>query len=382
MITLLTTDRNLNVVGDPITRYTDIDITLRWNEPDSGTVTVPADGVSVAQLAPGNRLVVIRDGAVFTAGPIESPGALSWSAAGSDVGAGTITLAFASDLASIVGEVVYPDPANPITAQTAARRSFTATNAETVLRTLVRENVGTLALTARRIPGLLVANATGVGSDVSASFRLDYLGDALRSVALAGGGLGFRVDTSADGSSIIFRVYEPRDLSAQVRFSRGLGNLTAYTYTPAAPTCTVAIVGDVGEGVDRNFSEFVAEAASTWGRMVTVLDQRNAENPDEIVQAAMEALAQGAEAAQFTASTIDTPTQRFGTHYGMGDRVSVELDDGVALTDVVRSVHLKATPREGEVVTSTIGTQSVTTDPHWVRLFRDLARRLGRLEAI
>ncbi|OZV74764.1 hypothetical protein CA850_29750 [Micromonospora echinospora] len=381
MITLLITDRDLNVVGQPITRWTEIDVTLRFNEPDSGTATIPTDGLSIDQLAPGNRLVVIRDGAFFTGGPIETPGALSWSATGGDSGAGTTTLAFASDLASIAAEVVYPDPANPITAQTAARRTFTATNAETVLRTLVRENVGTLALLPRRIPGLLVANPIGIGAPVTMGFRLDHLGDALRSVALAGGGLGFRTEQTASGS-IVFRVYQPRDLTGQVRFSRGLGNLQAYRYEPAAPTCTVAIVGAQGEAEDRVFAELVADAAATWGRMVAVVDRRDTSDGEEIDAAGYEALAEGAEAAQLTADAIDTPTQRYGTHYDLGDLVSVELTNGVELADVVRAVTLKATPQTGEVVTPLIGTQSASTDPAWVRLLRDLTRRLGRLEAI
>ncbi|RLK22645.1 ReqiPepy6 Gp37-like protein [Micromonospora sp. M71_S20] len=380
MITLLVTDRNLNVLGDPITQWTDIDITLRFNEPDSGSVALPTGVLSPAQLAPGNRLVVIRDGAYFTAGPIETPGALSWSVRGGDSGPGTTTLTFASDLASIVAEVAYPDPARAITAQTVARRTFTNANAEAVMRQLVTENVGPAALAARRIPGLSLGAVAGVGSAVTFGFRLDQLGDALRAVALAGGGLGFR--TRWTGTGITFEVYQPRDLRAQVRYSRGLGNLRGYEFDPAAPTATVAIVGATGEAANRAFSEFVSPAAATWGRMVTVVDQRTAEDPAEIVQAGAEALAQGAESARLTADTVDTATQRYGTHYGLGDLVSIELNNGVELADIVRAVNLKATPATGEVVTSTIGTQSASVDPDWVRLLRDLARRLGRLEAI
>lgn len=380
MITLLITDRELNVIGQSITRWTDIDITLRFNEPDSGSVTIPADGLSVDQLAPGNRLVVIRDGAYFTAGPIETPGELAWSLTGSDSGAGTVTLTFASDLASIVAEVAYPDPAHAITAQAAARRTFTNTNAEAVMRQLVAENVGPAALPARRIPGLTVAPAAGIGSNVTAGFRLDPLGDSLRSVALAGGGLGFR--TLWTGSGIVFEPYQPRDLTAQVRFSRGLGNLRSYNYAPAAPTCTVAIVGAQGEAEDRVFAELVDPAAATWGRMVAVVDRRDTSDGAEINEAGYEALAQGAESARLTADTVDTATQRYGVHYGLGDLVGVELNNGVALADVVRSVNLKATPNTGETVAAIIGTQSASTDPQWVRLLRDLARRLGRLEAI
>ncbi|MDG4801726.1 hypothetical protein [Micromonospora sp. WMMD980] len=290
--TILVTGRNLNVIGDPITRWTNLDITLKFNEPDVATLTVPTDGLSVAQLAPGNRLVVMRDpapalgypGEVVIAGPIEQPGAQKWSIDGADTGSGTTTIACASDLASIVAEVAYPDPAHAITAQATGRRTFAATKAETMMRQLVSENVGPSAIAARRIPGLTLAADGGRGASVTAGFRLDPLGDALRSVALAGGGLGFRTRQATVGASVVFEVYQPRDLRGQVRFSRGLSNLLSYSYTPAAPTATVAIVGAQGEGVDRNFTEVVSAAASTWGRMVTLVDRRDTDDPTETTQ--------------------------------------------------------------------------------------------------
>lgn len=381
MITVLITDRNLNVVGQPVNRWTNVDVNLRFNEPDTGSITVPTDGLSVDQLAPGNRVVVIRDGAVFSAGPMEQPGELVWSVAGSDAGAGTTTITFASDDASIAAEVAWPDPAQPIAAQTVSRRVFTAANAETAMCQLVSENVGPAALAARRIPGLVVPASAGLGGTVTAGFRMDPLGDALRTLALAGGGLGFR--TRATTSAIEFEVYQPRDLSAQVRFSRGLGNLLSYAYRPAAPTATVAIVGDgSGEGTSRIWAEYVAAAASSWGRMVAIVDRRDTMTAAEIAQAGAEALAEGGESAQLDTVTIDTDTQRFGVHYGLGDWVAVELNNGIQVTDIVRAVQLTATPKTGEVVTATVGNQSATTDLALVRELRSLARRLGRLEAI
>ncbi|MEV1157738.1 hypothetical protein AB0J27_20300 [Micromonospora chokoriensis] len=381
MIRLLVTDRNLNVIGDPISRYTEVNVQLQHNQPDAGVVVVPSDNVTAAQLAPGNRLVVLRDQTVFSAGPIRQPGEQSWSIDGDNSGGGTTTIAFAGDFASIAAEVAYPDPAHAITAQAAARRTFTATGAEAVMRQLVTENVGPTALTARRIPRLALGALAGVGSAVTMGFRLDYLGDALRAVALAGGDLGFRVRQS--GTSLLFEVFAPRDLSGAVRFSRGLGNLLSYAYRPTAPATTVAIVGDgSGEGTSRVWAETVAPAAATWGRMVAVVDRRDTESVTEIAQAGAEALAEGAESAQLETVTIDTEAVRYGVDYQLGDRVSVELNNGVVVTDVVRAVTLSATPDGGEVVTASVGTQTPTTDQAVVRALRDYARRLRRLEAI
>ncbi|WP_229398167.1 siphovirus ReqiPepy6 Gp37-like family protein [Micromonospora okii] len=386
--TILITNRDLDVIGDPLSRWTDLDITLRFNEPDSGSLTIPADGVSAAQLAPGNRVVVVRNpvpaigfpGDVVTAGPMEVPGEQSWSAE-SDPGAGTMKIAWASDLARVVGEVVYPDPLNELSEQTSVRRKFVEGPAETTMYQIVRESVGASALPYRRIPRLTLAAPAGIGTPVTTGFRMTPLGDALRSVASAGGGLGFR--TRQVGTEIRFEVYQPRDLTAHVRFSRGLGNLLSYHYTPGAPTATVAIVGDgSGEGANRAWFHGVGSGAPAWGRYVTVVDRRDTADEREIWAAAEEALAAGAESAQLRATTIDTPTQRYGVHYGLGDRVSYELNTGVVLADIVREVTISATPDGGELVTATAGTASASTDPDYVRLLHQLITRLRRLEAV
>ncbi|MYU20498.1 hypothetical protein GTY84_01225, partial [Streptomyces sp. SID8352] len=64
-----------------------------------------------------------------------------------------------------------------------------------------------------------------------------------------------------------------------------------------------------------------------------------------------------------------------------GDRVTVELPTGLEVTDIVRSIRLEATPEGGEQVTSVIGSSDQTTETRMVRTVRDLAYRLGRIEA-
>ncbi|WP_264296599.1 hypothetical protein [Streptomyces sp. C8S0] len=61
--------------------------------------------------------------------------------------------------------------------------------------------------------------------------------------------------------------------------------------------------------------------------------------------------------------------------------MTVELRPGVEVTDLVRSIHLQATPTSGEYVSSVVGSPEATSDPQMVRLVRELGRRLGRLEA-
>ncbi|MFG2165511.1 siphovirus ReqiPepy6 Gp37-like family protein [Micromonospora chersina] len=386
-ITLLVTDRNLNMIGDPIAGWTDLDVTLRFNEPASGSFSAPRTAVSAAQLAPGSRVVVVRDGVVFCGGPIEEPGPEDWSVEGSASGPGTVEVRFSDDLANVVARITYPNPAAAATAQTSTARWTSTALAGDVIRSLVNLNAGPGALVARRVPQLLLGSGAGLGTSIKFGTRFEPLGDALRSAAIAGGGLGFRTRHDMVTDQLLFDVYQPQNLTGTVRFSPGLGNLRSYRYEPKAPSATVAIVGGKDVGTSRVVVERSNTSAVTaWGRMETFVDQRQSTDTTadttELNQAGDEALTRGAETARLSSVTVDTPDQRFGVHYQLGDRVSVELASGVEVADVVRAVHLQVTPEAGEVVTALVGSQEASSDPQWLAYMRDLSRRLDRLETI
>src|SRR5690606_5741360 len=64
-ITILATDRQLQVIGDPITGWTRLEVALRYNEPSAASISLPLSAVSAGQTEPGCRPVVIRDGRVL-----------------------------------------------------------------------------------------------------------------------------------------------------------------------------------------------------------------------------------------------------------------------------------------------------------------------------
>jgi hypothetical protein len=378
MITILFTDGDLTPLGQPIVRFRQLQCTLRFNEPDSTLLTVPALPTYLEMAQPGNRLVVIRDGEILTAGPIEYPARFDWSAASTDDTAepGLLTIGATDDSVWLAGHRVYPDPAHASTAQTTDFYTSTA-NAEVAMRALVNLNAGPGALAPRQVPHLILGTLASVGTSINVRSRFDPLSDQLRAAALAGGGLGFRV--RQDGSDLKFEVYQPADLSNQVRFSRGLGNLRTIGYQAQGPTATVAIVGGDGTGASRTIVEREDTAATAlWGRMETFVGDSSSDTTT-LDQAGDDALAGAAEQAQLTVFAIDTPLQRFGTHYRLGDRVAVEVYPGLQVSDVVRAVTLTAT-KDGEVVQPQIGSTSMTADLETTRQLRAFGVRLGRLE--
>jgi hypothetical protein len=401
-ITLLVTDRNLNPLGDPLDGWTALDVTRKFNEPASGSVTLPATPEAMSILQPGNRIVVVRDGKIWTAGPMEVPSEFEVGYGGGDSGGeqappGQITIDFTDDLALIAGYITWPAPASAWTAQpTGTWRTIPSGTGEAIIRQLVTENCGPSARAERRIPRLILGAASGAGTNTTVSTRFEALLDTCRRVAIDGGGVGFR--TRQDGRDIVFEVYEPRDLTATARFSFGLGNLRYLRAKVSAPTVTHALVAgsepsadDTSGPTTRTYVE-VADAAqaAAWYRVEQFVDGSAADDSaGELTQAGREQLAGGAAPVELATVTVDLPDEPgqpgsgliAGRDFDLGDRVAIALPNGAQVADLVRSIHLQATPKTGEYLTALVGSSEATTDPQVVRIVRNLSRRVGRITA-
>jgi len=387
-IQLLVTDRNLTVVGDPIDGWTKVTCDLTFNAPASGSVVLPARPEVMQLLQPGNRLIVIRDGGIWCAGPMEEPQNYEWDLTSSP-DPGTVTVSFSDDLARVAGYLTYPEPTKDFTSQdtiTDRVRTFSGQTAETIIRTLIDENCGPGALATRRIEGLVLDDVAGVGSTRSLSTRLEPLLDACRTVA-ATDGLGFR--TRQIGDQIRFGVYAPADRTSTARFSKGLNNLRAVRFTLGAPTATSELVQGGGDPDDaatppnvRVYVEVASGAAADWYRVEKLVDKTGTldDTGGELTQAGTQALGTDGPQASLSTVTVDTDDLQAGRDFGLGDKVTVVLPTGLEVADLVQTIRLEATPEQGELVTSVIGDSDKTTVSATVRVVRDLARRLGRLE--
>ncbi len=375
---ILFTDRNLAFIGDPVVCWDQIDVTLRWNEPGSGSFSAPGYDWILDAIAPGNRVVVKRRDGILIAGPIEK-WLLERSDDAENAGVGKLTVNFADDLALVVAHDVYPNPAVDRASQTTDTWTYTG-NAETALRTLVNLNAGPGALVARRVPGLVLGASAGVGSSVEVTAQREQpLGEVARAIAETGGNLGFR--TVQVGSTIEFQVYASPDKSGSVRFGFGLGNMRYLGYEVSAPTATAVAVGGQGTGATAAMIERVNTAEqATWGRFEKLVSRAGDGPSQELQDEGDRALAEGASTIRVATSVSDLPDQRFGDHYTLGDIVSAETLPGEQVSDVVRTVHLQVQATSGEYVSATIGSQAALTDPVWSRRLRDIDQRLNQVE--
>lgn len=400
--TILVTDANCQVVGDPLHGWTSLQVTKRWKEPGSGQVVIPAYRYVREQLVPGCRIVILRRVLgrqhVLIAGPMESK-IRERADDGEKGGVGVLTVSFAEDLAWLGARLAYPDPSKTPEQQTTDYWTYTG-NPELGMLQLVDTQAGPNALPARRVPRLVVASFSGISgtgtvklgptSDVAPRERLEKVTDVLRRMATLGNGagqpsdsLGFR--TRQVGDQILFEVVRSRDLSAEAFFSFGKGNLKFYSFEESAPKLTHPIVGGQAEA-DAGADRFIRELPTTdatqlaWGRFEGYVPRPGTTPLAEMQDAAKQALEENGQSGRLASNAADTVDQRYGVHYGEGDLVSIELDIGEHVTAPVQTVSIQAWPTAGEVVGTTIGDQSARYDSAWIRRMREMDRRLGYLE--
>ncbi|WP_328657863.1 siphovirus ReqiPepy6 Gp37-like family protein [Streptomyces sp. NBC_00334] len=390
-VQLLVTDRNLNWLGDPIVGWSKLVCDLNFNAPASGSVQLPARPEVMELLQPGNRMVVMRDGEIWCAGPMEEPQDYTWDLE-SNAGVGTVTCRFSDDLARVAGYLTYPEPSKSFATQTTTSdvvRKLTATNAETTIRTLVNENCGPGALAARRIEQLVLDTVAGVGAAQTVSTRFEPLLDACRAAAITDK-LGFR--TRQVGDEIRFGVYAPRDLTKTARFSDGLGNLRSAAFTMGAPTATSELVMGGNDPADdpptgdpayeRVYVEVTSNLHTDWWRVEKFIEKSGVDDDSEgeLTQAGALGFGNDNPTASLSTVTVDTEDLKAGRDFGLGDLVAVVLPTGLEIADIVQSIGLVAEPDSGELVTTVIGNNDKTTTTRMVWTVRDLAYRLGQLE--
>ncbi|QLE71114.1 hypothetical protein FGW37_05410 [Streptomyces rectiverticillatus] len=139
---------------------------------------------------------------------------------------------------------------------------------------------GSRALPGRKRPEVDVGRNPSVpdpiGKDVGGTLRYDNLGTLFESWC-KDRDTGYRLLWNPNSKRIELRVFKPRDLSKEIRFSPDLGNLREFIWTLSGPRTTRAIIACQGEGSDRYVSQKIDAEGETQWRYVreTFVDRRD-----------------------------------------------------------------------------------------------------------
>jgi hypothetical protein len=306
-------DSNFRRIGE-ITDYTKLDLIPRFNAVGTFAIDLPTDSSAAKELIkPKYGIIVKKDGKTIFSGTVNSP-KRSFSSSGD-----TMIFSGKDDNRFLAGRLAYPVPSGDFSLFDYDVRTG---NAETIMKQYVDYNCGLNALSERRI--LTIETDTGLGNRVTGRARYDILLDLLSSLALTGGGLGFRVVQVDD--TLQFQVYQPSNKTRSAFFSPLLGNLSSFDYESTAPESNYVLVGGGGEGKARIIKQKGENVSiAKYGRFESFVDQRDTTDTDELTQSMDEELTNKAEQNSFNFTPIDTPQLAFGRDYGLGDKVSIVL---------------------------------------------------------
>jgi hypothetical protein len=357
--------RRLGEIDD----FRSLTMPLRFNRTSEWELVLDGDSPGAALLTETGGLIVERDGRVLLSGPVRQ---ITRALSG---GRSTVTVKGFDDTVWLDRRLAPPVPSGPPYASAAYHTVNGA--AESVMRTYVDSNLGPAATAGRRLARFALAADGLRGSSVKGSARFTMLLELLQALALSGGDLGFRIVQS--GETLVFEVYQPADMTTTAIFSVEFGNLLGYEYQTSAPQANYVYVGGGGEGTARVIVEGGDTSSIDVHQRIEApfRDRRDTEDVATLEQQRAESLLEMQAQTSLSITPIDTEAVAFGTHYGLGDRVTVVID-GVEVQDVVREVLLTVTADEGEVLTPTLGTPGATS-PRVPDLFAAVARQGRRL---
>lgn len=362
--------------------YESVRLVPVFNDVGSWSLTIDARARSVGLLLnPGYGIIACRNDVPVFSGP--------WSSVRHrrEMDSWNIDIQGLTDEVCLVDRLVSPSPAEaapPYSAQASDIRSGVAS---TVVRAYVDVNVGPSAVPARRTPGLTMATDPVVGGTVRGEARWDSDVLAFIQPLATSGNVGFRVRQI--GVGIVFEVFAPGDKSAAVKYSIDLGNLESYEYSRTRPKSDFVYVGASGTGTTRIVREFTDGAAyARWGRVEGQLVNESSSTDTTIAQAGADALAQGSEQISLSITPIEIPGMQFGVDYGVGDKISVQLEapsltpysnDGL-IADIVRQVEVNLVKDGPQTVTPTLGTPTAGDVSKLVDAFQRANVRINKLE--
>lgn len=402
MYTIYIRDSQFRRIGE-ITDYTKLDLIPRFNAVGSFALDLPTDCAAARELIkPKYGIIVKKNGQTVISGTVTSR-QRSFNGSGD-----TMTISGKDDNAYLVGRLAYPVPSGDFSLSDYDVRTGAA---ETIMKQYVDVNCGGNALPERQI--LSLEADKGLGNTVTGRARFHSLMELLTSLALNGGGLGFRVVQVND--SLEFQVYQPNDKTRSAFFSPLLGNLAAFDYSNENPESNYVIVGGGGEGAARIIRQKGdSSSIANYGRIESFVDQRNTSDETELNQSLDEEINSKTEKNTFNFTPIDTPQLSFGKEYSLGDKVTIVLTQPneivtketlnyflsfyqtevietervrkiqeklAVIQDIVREVKISITP-EGESIAPMVGTTDSNNNAI-LGIFdkmRKMTKRLSNLE--
>jgi hypothetical protein len=405
-------DAALNRIGI-IDTWISMDLVVRYCAQGSWQILVEAGTPEADILQKGGGIAIYQDGVdtPILTGQIETFQHY-WTNA-QHTSLGSIYFAGKDDNKLAYNRLAYPDPSKPATQQWSATDVGRAVSgpAGHLIWDELNKALGPGAVSGRQIGNVIFEGDVNFGTTISDNLQWDVIGTKLEAWTTNTGsgnnGAGYRFVWDPNGKAINLHIFAPRDLSKDIRFSRELGNLREFTWSLTAPAVTRVIVACQGTGKSRYlYQQIDSDTEAEWGLQIeqwvdrrdlpikadlttgqpikadlSVTDAAFAAAQQAVLQAATDALTQGAKTGNFQIYPIDTPHIKFGRDYFVGDIVTVAVD-GTEYTDIVREVSITVDQGgQTETVSPSIGDQGSGNPLNLYKTVFQMREKLRKLES-
>ena len=294
----------------------------------------------------------------------------------SKTGVVTRTVSGRSHLGWVADMITLPTPSSPADQQADTAYWRDTGTALDVAARLVESHVGAKAHARWRRP-ITMHPETG-GKKTKVETRFQPLLDEVRSIL----GDDHTIHAWLEDGAVHIGYSTPKDLRRRVRLSEASGGVTGWTLEQTAPTVTDVLVAGQGQGTAREL-KLMSGNPNEWGTTVLQFqDRRDTEDPDELVKAGEDTLAEGQEQASVVLETTTGLHRRLFTDFQIGDTITVTLAPGVEVQDIVQSAQIDW-GADGVKTTLQVGPVQEELDaPGWVSRARNISRQLRRITAV
>jgi hypothetical protein len=378
-LTVEVRDKALNRVGAIRPEELVLELEDQFNNVGTWKLTLSIEHPLTAALrTPGSGVIITGPTDVLMSGPTSKH---EFAATPEDPG-GSVVFEGISDTCVLSDYLAFPDPTNiNPTTQTKSHDDRTG-SAETLLHAYVNANIGPSAPVGRRKTGLTMGTNLGRGTIMTKSARFPILGNLLTDIALVDG-LGFRVVQRS--ANLVFETYQIVDRSNVIRLDVMNNTLAGQRVAITPPAATHVIVAGQGEQVDRTFRDVTTPqslaAEADWGRRIEVFqDQRDQADDAQLDQSGLETLAdKGFTSVAVQAVPMEDSAMQFGTDWGLGDKVSVVVNDQ-ELASTVTGMILKATEDGFKIGVELGDATGFNAEAAYAQRVQDTENRVSQLE--
>lgn len=353
----------------------------RHNQQPTGSITLAGDDEKIRLLQqPGARVACWYRGEYILGGMIRGRG-----------GEGStqqreVTFQVEDDWRVLKNILAWQVPGAATTAQNTAEYRKLAGPAETVAKTLLAENITRLGLGSR----YAVATSLGRGATINVAARMVKPSELLLP-ALDQAGIGLTVrptngPESPDQGLLVIDAYAPSVYPRTL--SEESGTLAEQGWSQTPPEVTRVVLGFEGDGTARQYrGPYInAAAESAWGDVIEeFVDARDLKTTESgftalAAERANQRLAEGAAKAGLSVTLNESETFRYGGAVGVhvGDQLTVDVAEGVTITDVLREANLSL-GQNGLQVTPTVGERQDDPTAATMRAVSALATRVRAL---